>query len=1047
MHEIPRVAAMTSQPPQTNSQLVEDVTIHKIVYPRRFPSANSFVIFEEWPQPQRATRTFKGFFNDFYLGGAYSAYEFSLWVQPDPASRPGKPTLLIDAKRPVRFKRRPLTRMLLTEIMARDLGVSIELARTRTDDILRDLEEEYGAEAVFPDGNTIAPAMLACHRRAEKLLRVSGYFNDASDGAYRFLYRWLGPSMHFLYPKSELMELAYCLRNSAFPLFFDGTKNTSAPRIPASLLDFYGHCFRPLPERRAAAVRSYGAFMDKLEQRSDTMMGAGEAQTLLKDSYRYLVRKDALVEQFAPCPTDRTRSGPYVYDRAMHNHETAVIDLVYRLSSFSARSGLCPDRERLARDVMALPESLLDASQKMAIAKCVRGNLLLITGRPGSGKSHTTSVLAHVLQRNLGYQVLVVSFTGAAVRNCREKIRKTSLAGFPSGSYVTEPGKERMVPAGTKRRHEPDSEDEVPSDDEADLEPRGDGALSVPELDFQVTADVQAFLTDLGASASRDPEGVAIQRAVDAQLAELVHGDEDDRIGPPDPEPVALTREELRRAMRSRVSATGSGPQKERRPPTVDGLMPHLETLHSDGYLLVDPHEAERDEAEDGIRCRTMHSVIHAARASDRGGHLNSVDYPFFDVDAVIVDEGSMVPLWLLAQTLALLPSLDLLVIAGDMNQILPIEPGCVAQSLQDRFRADAVAGPVDEGRYFCELRKNHRVSEEGLAMRFNLDLMLTRNGDKGAYRDLGTRVLVEGAEPPKPRGTWIHLEAGTDDDWARQLRYVYEQHRKRRGRTYVLDLMIVAFRRVHVEYINLLVYSWMFPNLLPEAELPRLEKLEEEVVAKKTVSAEEPAESARRFVPFCRGVPLRFTKKVKSGPYLYVNGDVEVIGGLLEIEESAPRKDRRDEKERRERPRMTFHTMSRMDSPKQWDTTVLVFQSGRFLLLRDCEKSGLTLGYAITISAAQGSEAPNVCFVMPVRAQLNRMCSNRHAYTVASRAQSRFYLIGPWETFADAIRREESGRTNCALKDLLHFRYQNHTDVLDPRTLTFRERHPEREY
>ena len=79
----------------------------------------------------------------------------------------------------------------------------------------------------------------------------------------------------------------------------------------------------------------------------------------------------------------------------------------------------------------------------------------------------------------------------------------------------------------------------------------------------------------------------------------------------------------------------------------------------------------------------TVHRWLLRRGRNDRGG---------LPVDALILDEGSMVDLTLMARVLAALPDGARLVVLGDASQLASVQPGAVFADL-DRAGADAEAG------------------------------------------------------------------------------------------------------------------------------------------------------------------------------------------------------------------------------------------------------------------------------------------------------------------------------------------------------------------
>lgn len=95
---------------------------------------------------------------------------------------------------------------------------------------------------------------------------------------------------------------------------------------------------------------------------------------------------------------------------------------------------------------------------------------------------------------------------------------------------------------------------------------------------------------------------------------------------------------------------------------------------------------AKRMSEACGMEARTIHRLLEVSGASDDGktaGFGRDMNYPL-DADVIIVDEMSMVDIFLFQALLSAIPQGTRLIMVGDMDQLPSVGPGCVLKDLID---------------------------------------------------------------------------------------------------------------------------------------------------------------------------------------------------------------------------------------------------------------------------------------------------------------------------------------------------------------------------
>lgn len=93
---------------------------------------------------------------------------------------------------------------------------------------------------------------------------------------------------------------------------------------------------------------------------------------------------------------------------------------------------------------------------------------------------------------------------------------------------------------------------------------------------------------------------------------------------------------------------------------------------------------AKRMSEACGMEARTIHRLLEVSGANDDGktaGFLRDMNYPL-EADVVIVDEMSMVDVFLFQALLSAIPQGTRLILVGDVDQLPSVGPGCILKDL-----------------------------------------------------------------------------------------------------------------------------------------------------------------------------------------------------------------------------------------------------------------------------------------------------------------------------------------------------------------------------
>lgn len=158
----------------------------------------------------------------------------------------------------------------------------------------------------------------------------------------------------------------------------------------------------------------------------------------------------------------------------------------------------------------------------------------------------------------------------------------------------------------------------------------------------------------------------------------------------------------------------------------------------------LEDHALSRALDEGALQATTLHRLLGYGRAS--GAFSRHAGSPL-DVDVVVVDEASMIDLYLMTALVEALPAGARLVLLGDADQLPSVEVGAVLADLVGP--ADAPPPP-----WATRLVRSHRATEADPAGRAILAVArAVRQGDEGALRPGGDVVLRAKAEDVRFEG------------------------------------------------------------------------------------------------------------------------------------------------------------------------------------------------------------------------------------------------------------------------------------------------------
>ena len=252
-------------------------------------------------------------------------------------------------------------------------------------------------------------------------------------------------------------------------------------------------------------------------------------------------------------------------------------------------------------------------------------------------------------------------------------------------------------------------EDEPGANPGAEFAPVGDARAEIaPDGGADAEPGGQLPGTDSAAASTGFPAGLPV--GLEAALDRLFPG-----TGPDDRGRVAARTAVGRRLC---VVSGGPGTGKTTIAAAIVALLLELRLAAPDRIALVAPTGKAAARLQEAVRGR--HRILTSqlpslegfeARATTVHRWLVSRARNWLPVDALVLDEGSMVDLTLMAQVLAALPDGARLVVLGDASQLASVQPGAV---FADVCRAGTGAGKSPLAPCVVELVRNWRFDEAG---------------------------------------------------------------------------------------------------------------------------------------------------------------------------------------------------------------------------------------------------------------------------------------------------------------------------------------------
>ena len=448
-----------------------------------------------------------------------------------------------------------------------------------------------------------------------------------------------------------------------------------------------------------------------------------------------------------------------------------------------------------------------------------------------------------------------------------------------------------------------------------------------------------------------------------------------------------------------------------------------LETLHAENVIDQPPNQVPHKSDSGMIQCRTVHELIYAARCGDTYGDLRNVntsDYEYASVTAVIVEEGFTLPTELQAAIIRFLPNIQSIVYAGDPGQARPIDPGAPARSLLECLQASGAAPLTNEQpqRYFSPLTVNHRVDKNSRDM-----IKFQHHVREGMFaRDIYSGIPTINAAGAKNMESWAHVDCPDEQSLSQTLCDVFDALGK--------NTCFTSYRNADVDFINAVIFRHCFPDRgLSSSQL----KLPSVVERMRRGGGYTSSGSCGQILP---GVPVVITEKTWSGGQVFTNGYRDVVARVFLQEEKKTQKTLAGG----QKQSVMVHTYVPVDgvSMSSWNKTVLVLQSGRCAFLRDFGLTVIKLAYAMTIHKMQGSQEDNIVLVIPPSPARLGGFHRRLVYTGVTRARKKLVIVGPWANFAECVKQDDPGGRMVALTSKLKFYLQNHRDVFNAEQCKF---------
>ncbi len=145
-----------------------------------------------------------------------------------------------------------------------------------------------------------------------------------------------------------------------------------------------------------------------------------------------------------------------------------------------------------------------------------------------------------------------------------------------------------------------------------------------------------------------------------------------------------LQRRAVRKAIQCGVTILTGGPGTGKTT-TIHTMLQYFEREQLQIELAAPTGRAAKRMSEAcGMEARTIHRLLEVSGGAEDGrsaGFGRNMDYPL-DADVVIVDEMSMVDIFLFQALLSAIPQGTRLIMVGDVDQLPSVGPGCILKDL-----------------------------------------------------------------------------------------------------------------------------------------------------------------------------------------------------------------------------------------------------------------------------------------------------------------------------------------------------------------------------